>query len=304
MWGNPLTTSEQVQQPFRYSGEFYDSTTGLQFLKARWYDPSVGRFINQDMYEGDLNNPLSLNLYTYVQNNPLSMKDPTGHVGEFLEMAEIEAETEEEAALAEARATAMAYAEEDVANEMALTGGLAGAMSFETTAMQIAEEEAAAPAPVYVPTVDPNAEFEASMSRVNASIAETDTWLAADKAREEAFQQSVADMNASSQKLIDQINSKGVSYPDVDVEGYGKVPFPEGPYEPNNTSLRSSFTPSYKQQFQQWWTDQGRPWPEGNVNIHHIKPLSKGGDNSFENLVPLVQPDEHQPFTNWWRSYP
>lgn len=47
-----------------------------------------------------------------------------------------------------------------------------------------------------------------------------------------------------------------------------------------------------------------RAWPEGEVNIHHIKPLSKGGLNSFENLVPLVQPDEHQPFTKWWRSYP
>lgn len=86
---------------------------------------------------------------------------------------------------------------------------------------------------------------------------------------------------------------------------HGEVPFPEGPYEPNNSStLRPQFTDSYKKQFKEWWTGQGKPWPEGEVNIHHIKPLSKGGDNSFENLVPLVQPEEHQPFTNWWRSYP
>lgn len=37
------------------------------------------RFINQDTYEGDINNPLSLNLYTYVHNNPLINIDPTGH---------------------------------------------------------------------------------------------------------------------------------------------------------------------------------------------------------------------------------
>ncbi|MCP1307952.1 RHS repeat domain-containing protein [Paenibacillus tyrfis] len=80
IWGNPLSTSEQVPQPFRYSGEFWDSSTNLQYLRARWYDPSVGRFINEDTYEGDIANPLSLNLYTYVLNNPLKYVDPTGHV--------------------------------------------------------------------------------------------------------------------------------------------------------------------------------------------------------------------------------
>ncbi|AUO15597.1 hypothetical protein BGI42_15780 [Clostridium taeniosporum] len=100
-------------------------------------------------------------------------------------------------------------------------------------------------------------------------------------------------------------NRKGVAYPQVIVDGYGEIPFPDGPYVPNNSArLRPKFTARYKELFKEWWISQGRPWPEGNVNIHHIKPLSKGGDNSFENLIPLVQPDEHQPFTNWWRSYP
>ncbi|MEW9703000.1 RHS repeat-associated core domain-containing protein, partial [Paenibacillus sp. SI8] len=66
MWGNPIAKQETVAQPFRYSGEFYDNSTGLQYLRARWYDPSVGRFINEDSYEGQIDNPLSLNLYTYV----------------------------------------------------------------------------------------------------------------------------------------------------------------------------------------------------------------------------------------------
>ena len=39
----------------------------------------LGRFITQDTYEGDIANPLSLNLYTYVLNNPLKYIDPTGH---------------------------------------------------------------------------------------------------------------------------------------------------------------------------------------------------------------------------------
>ena len=79
IWGNPLTVTEQVPQPFRYSGEFWDNSAHLQYLRARWYDPSVGRFMSQDTYEGDISNPLSLNLYTYVENNPLTNVDPTGH---------------------------------------------------------------------------------------------------------------------------------------------------------------------------------------------------------------------------------
>ncbi|MNH99700.1 tRNA3(Ser)-specific nuclease WapA precursor [compost metagenome] len=42
IWGNPSTTQETIAQPFRYSGELWDETTGLQYLRARWYDPSMG----------------------------------------------------------------------------------------------------------------------------------------------------------------------------------------------------------------------------------------------------------------------
>ncbi|KPV61171.1 hypothetical protein QJ48_01470 [Paenibacillus sp. A3] len=79
IWGNPLTVTEQVPQPFRYSGEFWDNSAHFQYLRARWYDPSVGRFMSQDTYEGDIANPLSLNLYTYAHNNPIRFTDPSGH---------------------------------------------------------------------------------------------------------------------------------------------------------------------------------------------------------------------------------
>ncbi|MBJ6362780.1 RHS repeat domain-containing protein, partial [Paenibacillus sp. GCM10012307] len=87
MWGNPLTASETVPNLFRYSGEYWDETTGLQYLRARWYDPSVGRFMNEDTYEGELNYPLSLNLYTYVHNNPLRYIDPSGNIPTPVEAA-------------------------------------------------------------------------------------------------------------------------------------------------------------------------------------------------------------------------
>ncbi|OKP67424.1 hypothetical protein A3842_28150 [Paenibacillus sp. P3E] len=64
---------------FSYTSLGYDYYSGYSHAQARDFDSSVGRFINEDTYEGDINNPQTLNLYTYVQNNPLSYTDPSGH---------------------------------------------------------------------------------------------------------------------------------------------------------------------------------------------------------------------------------
>ncbi|TVX92497.1 polymorphic toxin-type HINT domain-containing protein [Paenibacillus agilis] len=81
IWGKPLEERETVPNNLKYSSEYWDKTTGLQYLQSRWYDPSMGRFISEDTYEGELNDPLSLNLYTYVENNPLMYHDPSGEYG-------------------------------------------------------------------------------------------------------------------------------------------------------------------------------------------------------------------------------
>ena len=52
----------------------------MQYLRARYYDSSQGRFTAKDTYLGTIPNPLSRNLYTYVENNPLNYVDPSGHV--------------------------------------------------------------------------------------------------------------------------------------------------------------------------------------------------------------------------------
>ncbi|OWR32507.1 hypothetical protein CDO73_02575 [Saccharibacillus sp. O23] len=84
IWGNPLTSDVQVENPFGYSGEFWDGDTGLQYLRSRWYDPSIGRFIQEDTFEGYVNRPSSLNPYTYVENNPLKYVDPNGYAGQYV----------------------------------------------------------------------------------------------------------------------------------------------------------------------------------------------------------------------------
>jgi RHS repeat-associated protein len=81
IWGNIVSEKEdpEMSNPFLYSGEIYDSETGLYYLRARYYDPSIGRFISEDSYEGNINNPLSLNLYSYTYDNPLRYTDPSGN---------------------------------------------------------------------------------------------------------------------------------------------------------------------------------------------------------------------------------
>ncbi len=79
VWGNITSQVEGISNSFKYAGEIYDEETGLYYLRARYYDPSLGRFLNEDTYEGQIDNPLSQNLYTYVGNNPLIYSDPTGH---------------------------------------------------------------------------------------------------------------------------------------------------------------------------------------------------------------------------------
>ena len=53
--------------------------TGTYYLRARYYDPRVGRFKTADSYLGNMADPLSINLYTYCVNNPIKYRDPSGH---------------------------------------------------------------------------------------------------------------------------------------------------------------------------------------------------------------------------------
>lgn len=68
---------------FGYTSLGYDYYSGYSHAQARDFDSSVGRFINEDTYEGQIDDPQTLNLYTYVSNNPLIYTDPTGHTQEI-----------------------------------------------------------------------------------------------------------------------------------------------------------------------------------------------------------------------------
>ncbi len=58
-----------------------DVVTGLYFFGTRFYDPTIGRFVQMDTFAGSLADPLSLNRYAYANDNPATVADPTGFGG-------------------------------------------------------------------------------------------------------------------------------------------------------------------------------------------------------------------------------
>ena len=73
-FGNEPETTEQLPNRIRYTGQQYDSLTEQYYLRARYYNPVAGRFMQEDVYQGD-----GLNLYAYCDNNPVTYYDPSGY---------------------------------------------------------------------------------------------------------------------------------------------------------------------------------------------------------------------------------
>ena len=80
-FGNLISSTGSTENNYRYCGEQFDETTGLYYLRARYMDTSTGRFISQDTYQGDINDPISLHKYLYANANPVMYSDPSGYIG-------------------------------------------------------------------------------------------------------------------------------------------------------------------------------------------------------------------------------
>ncbi|MBL9168656.1 MAG: RHS repeat-associated core domain-containing protein [Verrucomicrobiales bacterium] len=86
-FGSPLvalmeptrTVAEEDREAAGYAGEFYDPASGLQDLRARQYEPDVGRFRTMDSYEGQRELPAGLHKYSYALADPVNNTDPSGY---------------------------------------------------------------------------------------------------------------------------------------------------------------------------------------------------------------------------------
>lgn len=79
-FGERIRSLGIVDTPFTLSGLFGVVTDdqGLSWMRYRWYNPQIRRFITEDAHFGNILNPESLNRYAYAGNNPISSVDPEG----------------------------------------------------------------------------------------------------------------------------------------------------------------------------------------------------------------------------------
>ena len=69
-----MLCEETVENRFKFNGQQYAPISQQYYLRARYYNPVIGRFTQEDTYRGD-----GLNLYAYCRNNPVYYADPSGH---------------------------------------------------------------------------------------------------------------------------------------------------------------------------------------------------------------------------------
>ncbi len=73
-FGKQTASSGSLTNPFQYTGRESDPETGLYYYRARYYDPSVGRFLSEDPEQFYVGN----NFYAYVDGDPTDWRDPDG----------------------------------------------------------------------------------------------------------------------------------------------------------------------------------------------------------------------------------
>jgi RHS repeat-associated protein len=78
-FGVPMWQQGSAPAPWGYTGEHWDANVGLLYLRARWYDPTVGRFTQADRIVPNPLNSQAWNRYAYGLNNPLRYTDPSGY---------------------------------------------------------------------------------------------------------------------------------------------------------------------------------------------------------------------------------
>jgi RHS repeat-associated protein len=72
-YGNLNSSSGSIANPFQFQGQYLDATSGLYYLRARFYDPDSGAFVRRDLLIG-----VSRRAYVYANDSPMNGADPSG----------------------------------------------------------------------------------------------------------------------------------------------------------------------------------------------------------------------------------
>ena len=77
-FGTLLNKTGNTDNNYLFTGEQYDPNLGFYYLRARWMNPEIGRFVTTDLWEGVQNDPVTMHKYLYANANPVKYVDPSG----------------------------------------------------------------------------------------------------------------------------------------------------------------------------------------------------------------------------------
>ena len=120
--------------PYRFKGYYYDEETGMYYLKSRYYQPEICRFISADNEDVLIDTHVDLankNLYLYCDNNPILKADEEGQIADWLVRAALGAAVNVAASFIIAQTMGQDFGVEDVAATAVLgaVGGIFGGYS-------------------------------------------------------------------------------------------------------------------------------------------------------------------------------
>lgn len=86
-----IDSSASTNNKLWFTGKSFDDSTGLSYMGARYYDPTLGRFMAVDPVSFNFDNLHSFNRYTYANNNPYKFVDPDGREGKIATLIQLTA---------------------------------------------------------------------------------------------------------------------------------------------------------------------------------------------------------------------
>lgn len=131
-WGKLLSSSGTMASinPLRYRGYYYDAELEMYYLKSRYYDPEICRFINADIYASTGQGFIGCNMFVYCGNNPVNHVDPFGTL--FKELLDAFSEALKQASGIFAFAGAVTQADSIMPGPADLLGGAIAGLALLT----------------------------------------------------------------------------------------------------------------------------------------------------------------------------